>query len=337
MKKLSLSLLLLLSILCSNAQWPPTDPAFYQQGQLFLHGFDLIGFTNRGASLVVGGIDTGVNLYPDLEGRIYPGMNFYDNKRDTRDSWGHGTGTTSLAVSNANNGWGGVGALCEARVAPMACYPVLQTTGVSGLKVQEAIADAIKWAGRKRIKALWLDFGFDGWIPTVVGNAIRRYNGVVCLAAGNGNYLGYFAPLWQENPYPNVCIVSGWNWQESNRGPAGDFGPAIDLVASFQNFFSAEVGPNWLSIGLGTSGSAPLVACAAALVYQQHPTWTPAQVIAHLKATATDVWEPGFDERTGAGLLNAWAAVGGGFTFLRPQPRPTGLILQYNMVLPSGH
>ena len=68
----------------------------------------------------------------------------------------------------------------------------------------------------------------------------------------------------------------------------------------------------------GTSAAAPQLAGVCALLLQKHPTLTPAQVKAALRATATDVIAgssfmgqpagPGIDNATGAGLVNALLA-----------------------------
>ena len=68
----------------------------------------------------------------------------------------------------------------------------------------------------------------------------------------------------------------------------------------------------------GTSAAAPQLAGVCALLLQKHPTLTPAQVKAALRATATDVTTgtsfmgqpagPGIDNATGTGLVNALLA-----------------------------
>ena len=55
----------------------------------------------------------------------------------------------------------------------------------------------------------------------------------------------------------------------------------------------------------------PHVAGAAALLKEQHPTWTPAEIRARLRATATDLGVPGNDPGTGSGLLDCYRAVFG--------------------------
>ena len=76
----------------------------------------------------------------------------------------------------------------------------------------------------------------------------------------------------------------------------------------------AAVGSNYYFPN-GTSFAAPLVAGAAAMVLQAHPTWTAAQVksavVNYAAAVATDDFGDPLDvQEVGNGLLNAGAAVG---------------------------
>jgi Subtilase family len=59
----------------------------------------------------------------------------------------------------------------------------------------------------------------------------------------------------------------------------------------------------------GTSAAAPNCAAIALLLLQAQPRWRPREVYAVLAATAVDMGPPGFDFDTGAGLVDAWAAL----------------------------
>ena len=61
----------------------------------------------------------------------------------------------------------------------------------------------------------------------------------------------------------------------------------------------------------GTSAAAPHAAAVAALLRQAEPSLTPTQVADRLRSTATDVGEPGNDDLTGAGRVNAFDAIFG--------------------------
>ncbi|MDO7848186.1 PKD domain-containing protein [Hymenobacter sp. M29] len=66
----------------------------------------------------------------------------------------------------------------------------------------------------------------------------------------------------------------------------------------------------------GTSASAPHAAAVAALLWQAQPTLTVAQLLARLQSTARDIVAAGFDDLTGAGVVDAYAAIYG--TTARP-------------------
>ncbi len=86
---------------------------------------------------------------------------------------------------------------------------------------------------------------------------------------------------------------------------------AVDGVST--TFFAggAVPDPNDGFLFFGTSAAAPNAAAVAALLLQAQPTFTPTQVRTRLQTTALDLGPAGFDDRTGAGLINAYRAIFG--------------------------
>jgi subtilisin family serine protease len=82
--------------------------------------------------------------------------------------------------------------------------------------------------------------------------------------------------------------------------------PKPDL-AGFDDVATAVPGFNPF---FGTSAAAPHVAAVAALLLQENRALTPARVQAVLRASAVDIGPPGFDDTSGAGRLDAFAAAG---------------------------
>ena len=76
-------------------------------------------------------------------------------------------------------------------------------------------------------------------------------------------------------------------------------------------FFGSDFDGNGFPNFFGTSAAAPHAAAIAALVRQAHPAFTPTQIYDALAASAIDISAPGFDNRTGLGLLNAYDAIFG--------------------------
>jgi len=86
---------------------------------------------------------------------------------------------------------------------------------------------------------------------------------------------------------------------------------SIDFVST--TFFGGNATPDpadGLFFG-GTSAAAPNAAAVAALLWQAQPTLTASRLNAQLKATATDILTTGYDNLSGAGLINAYAAIYG--------------------------
>jgi PKD repeat protein/subtilisin family serine protease len=86
---------------------------------------------------------------------------------------------------------------------------------------------------------------------------------------------------------------------------------SIDFVSN--TFFGGNATPDPAD-GLffsGTSAAAPNAAAVAALLWQARPTLTSTQLNNQLKTTATDILARGYDDLSGAGLINAYAAIYG--------------------------
>ncbi len=84
-----------------------------------------------------------------------------------------------------------------------------------------------------------------------------------------------------------------------------------DASDSCNNVFQPDTTPGagrW-AYGEGTSFSAPIVSAVAALVRQANPVLTPAQVADVIRRSATQTFGTGWNEYTGAGIVNANAAV----------------------------
>ena len=88
-------------------------------------------------------------------------------------------------------------------------------------------------------------------------------------------------------------------------------------------FFGFDYDSNGLPNFFGTSAAAPHGAAIAALLKQAKPNLTPAEIYQRLESTAVDIYDPGFDNLTGHGLINAYDAIFG-------QSIPKSLIFKDN-------
>jgi hypothetical protein len=99
------------------------------------------------------------------------------------------------------------------------------------------------------------------------------------------------------NRFASPIIRTGPDITAVDGGNTSFFGNDDGDPDSFPNFF-------------GTSAAAPDAAAVAALMLQLNPLLTPAQILFVLSSTAIDMGAAGFDEITGAGLIDALAALG---------------------------
>lgn len=224
---------------------------------------------------------------------------------------GHGTLVAGILAASLENGEGAAG------VAPGARLVSLRAFGADGLGEDDDIAAAIIYGALQGLDVLNLSFG-DVYYSPLMHEAIQfavSQGTVVVASAGN---LGGDDPHYPSD-YPEV-ISTAW-FLEDGSGIAGraTYGVGIDLGAP-GSFIYTTLMPRTDEHGdfdpdgfygrrSGSSVAAPMVAGAAALLRSVDPTLSPAAIQSILIGSAQDLNEPGWDHRTGAGLLDVATAL----------------------------
>lgn len=213
-------------------------------------------------------------------------------------------GTTNIRASSTS-----------ANVANQSPFEILQftnNTAITGTTNFELIIDRFSGPNPGRLK--YVNFGTDVAIEydtnssTVVGHA----------AAAGGQAVGA-VPFFNHQTPESFTSFGGTTILFSKTGAplaSADFRATPQIAAvdgNINTFFGQLVDFDGDGTSnrhfFGTSAAAPNAAAVAALVLQANPGFTPAQIYSRLAATAIDVHTPGFDNRTGAGLINAYDAV----------------------------
>jgi Subtilase family len=268
-----------------------------------------------GTGVIVAVIDTGVDATaPDLAGRLVPGGHLADDgvtmvSGDVPDSFGHGTHVAGIIAAN-KNGHGITGIAPGAKIMPVD-IDVPNLTGV-------AIGNALRWAVTHHANVINLSLGVDDMAlfaanakPVCDAAAYAEAHGVVVVASAGNDGDGDNLP---QAPADCGTVLSVAALDSTMRVTAwSSFDGTISLAAPGDEIYSTV--PTFLSTTRyafmsGTSMASPFVAGVAALVLQQHPTWTPAQVRSRLESTAKDLGPAGFDPRNGYGAVDPAAAVG---------------------------
>ena len=262
---------------------------------------------------IVAVLDTGVDAgHPDLVGHLVPGYNAVSTTRPNPvDDNGHGTMTLGIIAAAANNGAGIAGVGWNVKAMPV------KVLDANGEGYDADIAEGIDWAVGHGAKVINMSLGGPGSssvLATSVANAIARGVVVVAAAGNDGSDVVQYPAA-----YYGVIAVGATN----AAGALTDFssyGSWVDLAAPGWDILTtgsraltpSGYEPYWYCTG--TSCSAPIVAGVAALVKNKWPSFTGIQVESRLKALARDAGPRGIDPYYGAGILDAYAALGGART-----------------------
>ncbi|MBD2778788.1 S8 family serine peptidase [Iningainema tapete] len=131
--------------------------------------------------------------------------------------------------------------------------------------------------------------------------------GGACPSGRCGGDAGPGKSIWGANGHPLVITVGAVNKDEqfvgySSQGPAAldPNKPDFCSITHFRGYFGSDN---------GTSAATPIAAGVAALFKQAKPTLTQEELKDVLKKTAKDIGPVGFDQHSGAGIIQPKAAL----------------------------
>jgi subtilisin family serine protease len=282
-------------------------------------------------------VDSGVDrAHPDLAGRVTAGRDVLGGGA-VDDLVGHGTFVAGLISAIDDNGAGGRGI---AGATPIVPVRVTNGTGITSADLAAGIVAAVDSGAR----VVNVSIGGQGLaaVERAALDYARRRDVLIVASAGNsalqGNPLEYPAAAiggdaggWSAglsvaatDPLGRPAPFSTHNRHVSIAAPGTGMGRCDDGVYSTipsapasmwsgdpcdMIFSGAGHGAGRYAYGQGTSFSAPLVAGAAALVRQAGPALRADQVADVLRRTASQTFGSGWNQHTGAGVLDVAAAV----------------------------
>ncbi|MGW7684237.1 S8 family peptidase [Kribbella sp. NPDC054772] len=253
------------------------------------------GYTGKGVPVAV--LDTGVDAtHPDLATQIAGEKNFTTESAD--DLVGHGTHVAStIAGTGAASGGRYKGVAPDARIYN---GKICEVWGCE----DSAILAGMEWAARD-VKAKIVNLSIGGQdtpdldpVEEAVNRLTAETGTLFVVAAGNEG--AGDATISSPGSADAALTVGNVTKQDqlnltSSRGPRiGDSAlkpdvtaPGTDIVAakSKDSSIGEPVGDQYLRLS-GTSMATPHTAGAAAILLQEHPSWTPAELKAALMGSA---------------------------------------------------
>jgi subtilisin family serine protease len=281
--------------------------------------------TGRAAPVLVAVIDSGIDwTHPELPAeRLWEqiGWDFVEGDARPWDDSGHGTWLAGIIAAASHDGAGMAGVNFGARIM------ALRVLDAEGRGSGVAVASAFDHAAKHGARVILLGFpgtGAGDAEREALGRAIAAGAVVVAPAGDTSRELeaGALAAL------PGVIAVGATDRADARARFSG-WGQALDLVAPGVDVLGLRArGTDWLARS-GTPDSAPraaqvgrrhyrasssagaaaLVAGTASLLIAQRPKLDAAQIGRLLCFSARDLGVPGFDVRSGCGLLDARAAL----------------------------
>lgn len=288
----------------------PNDPSFPTQYSLLNNGqsngtvgadiraLSAWSIVSSNPSVVIGLLDSGVFAHTELAGRILPGRNIPLGTTDTSDvCGGHGTHVSGIMTATSGNAAGIAGICGNAMI-----LPVVIVNPCSGL--ESYVADGLVWAVDQGANVINMSLQYSvgsQYLYAAVQYAAAQ--GVPMIAAtGNSNAGVAWPAKWSE-----TIAVAGSN-RFDMRYSVSNFGPEVDVTAPGESIYSLALN-NSYGTRSGTSMAAPHVTATIALMRAVYPRMTATKIRTVLMQTARDIAPAGFDDYTGAGVINAGAAV----------------------------
>ena len=285
--------------LLQAADTVPNDPNWgIQYGLVNIRASQGWDLTTGSTSVTIAIVDTGVDLgHLDLAGKLVAGYDFVNSDTNPQDDNGHGTHVAGIAAAISNNGAGIAGVSWGAHIMPVKVLNDKAGGSYSN------VAQGTIWAANHGAQVINLSLG--GGVPSsVMEDAINYAHSkgvVVVAAAGNSgsNFVLYPAR------YPNVIAVASTN--SSNNWAGSNYGPEIDLSAPGALIYSTITGG--YDYKSGSSMATGFVSGLASILMGIPGNGSPDMIEFQMESTALDIEFAGWDEYTGAGLIQMDAAI----------------------------
>jgi len=252
-------------------------------------------------NVIVGIIDTGVDLdHPDLAANLWinedeipnngvdddengyvddvHGYDFYNDDSDPQDDHYHGTHCAGIVGAVSDNGDGVTGLAWNVRLMALKAGPPERVDLNSAIEAvyyaanNGALITNNSWSGKSYSQALEEAFNYADQVGQVS-----------IAAAGNNNTSEVRYPA----NYETVFSVASTDHNDVKSG-FSNFGNWIDVSAPGSAILNTILDDNYQILS-GTSMAAPYVAGLAALLFSEHPGWTPDQVCLRIKNTTDDI------------------------------------------------
>lgn len=300
-----------------------------------IQAFNAWNITEGDSSIVVGIVDTGVNwMHPDLYANIWHNPNWRTDYRYPGDSIGwdfgglngtpdnnpeedfpynpndireHGTHVAGIVAAVANNKIGVAGVAPKCKIMAVKVSEADEVDPSTGEPYVVYGFEGIIYAadhGARVINCSWGGPGYSQYEQDVIDYATAE-GALVVAAAGNDGSTEFQSPAY----YNNVLSVAA---TDQNDIAAYFTNYSYDVSVSAPGLaIMSTIGTHSYTELTGTSMASPCAAGVAALVFSEHPDYTPQQVLEQVRVSADNIDDlnPSQVHMLGFGRVDAYRAL----------------------------
>ena len=227
------------------------------------------------APVVIAVIDTGISTRAIPAANVSEGKNYLDPSLSTEDTYGHGTAVASVILKN----------FPDAMLVPLvsSAYNNGRIEQVDNDVFAEIITDAVDVY---RCNIINLAVGLIPDKPAVrEAIAYAEEKGVLVVASAGNDYDTDGEFTYYPAAYETVLAVGSVNKEGTSISDFSQRGEWVDLYAPGEDVEISTLSGN-TKVNEGTSYSAAFVSARAALLLQERPDLTPAEVRKELSNAA---------------------------------------------------
>ncbi len=268
--------------------------------------------TGKGVKVAV--IDSGIASHPELTiaGGVSTLGDLTGEEAEAHseslynDDNGHGTHVAGIIAANNNNS-GVVG------IAPDVQLYAVKAMDSMGVGTLADILDGIQWSIDNQMDIINMSLGLDSHSLSLETAINKAHDAGILMVAASGNsserdgidennqmVQTHIAPVSYPAAYENVIAVSAVK-ADKEISDFASVGPEVDVTAPGVGIMSTFINNQFASSN-GTSQAAPHVTGLLALLKEQYPTATPAELRAKLESQTQDLGIDGKDNNFGYGL-----------------------------------
>ncbi|WIM40977.1 S8 family serine peptidase [Paenibacillus sp. PK4536] len=246
----------------------------------------------NGSGIKVAVIDSGVAAHSELT--IAGGVSTVDYTTSYADDNGHGTHVSGIIAAHSGDG-------AVTGTAPGVQLYGVKALGADGKGNLQDVLEGIDWAIQNRMDIINMSLGTEYDSQALHDMVDKAYNNGILVVCSAGNSGAGTDTVNYPAQYSSVIAVAAVD-KNLNRGDFSSTGPKVEVSAPGVDIVSTYLNGKY-AVASGTSQAAPHIAGILAILKQEHPSESIANLRTDLEDYIVDLGASGRDNLYGYGFV----------------------------------